>query len=60
MKLRMKQEALQKLSRKANENHPGFDTERPNWWVLSWCCYGRKRLGSIWAGRTVSEIEKVV
>ena len=30
MKLQMKREALQKLNRKANEDRPGFDTERPN------------------------------
>jgi hypothetical protein len=30
MKLQMKREALQKLNRKANEDWPGFDTERPN------------------------------
>jgi integrase len=30
MKLQMKREALQKLNRKANEDRPGFDTEKPN------------------------------
>ncbi len=30
MKLQMKREALQKLNRKANEDRPGFDTERPS------------------------------
>lgn len=30
MKLQMKREALQKLNRKANEDWPGFDTERMN------------------------------
>ena len=30
MKLQMKREALQKMNRKANEDRPGFDTERPN------------------------------
>jgi integrase len=30
MKLQMKREALEKLNRNANEDRPGFDTERPN------------------------------
>ena len=30
MKLQMKREAPQKMNRKANEDRPGFDTERRN------------------------------
>ena len=30
MKLRMKREAPRKMNRKANEDGPGFETERPN------------------------------
>jgi len=30
MKLQMKREALQKMNRRANEDRPGFDTERMN------------------------------
>jgi integrase len=30
MKLQMKREALKKINRRANESHPGFDTDRAN------------------------------
>jgi hypothetical protein len=50
MKLQIKGEALQKLNRKANADRPGFVT----------VFHGKRAFGTIWAGRTVSEVGKVV
>ena len=61
MKLQMKREALQKLNRKANEEPAGFCHGEGQ---LMGFCHGFATVGgdfgSIWAGRTVSEIEEVV
>jgi len=60
IKLQMKREALRKLSRKANEGQPGLDTRGSTDGVLSRFCHGRRSLGSIWAGRTVSETQELI
>ena len=43
MKLQVKREALQKLNKKANEDHPGFDTEKQ---PIGFC-HGRAWFGPI-------------
>jgi hypothetical protein len=58
MKLQMKREALKKMNRKANDGQAGL-TET----VLMRFCHGLPQseiFFSIWAGRTVSEIQEVV
>jgi len=60
IKLQMKREALRKLSRKAIEGQPGLDTRGSTDGILSRFCHGRRSLGSIWVGRTVSEIQEVI
>ena len=60
MKLQMKREALQKLNRQANETGRVLTRRRSTDGVLSRFCHGRRDFGPIWAGRTVSEIGKVV
>ena len=49
IKLQMKREAPKKVNRKANEMHPGFDTDRPNRWGLSGFCHGRDIWSPMWA-----------